>query len=122
LHLLSWVRTHDLIPQVPIVQLSIRMLVPPHSALLEHEDVDTWLGPLDPENYSYNWEHPDQRMDKLHIEIAALAETTAGDDPYLSFSQVESLASNYAGVSPPKHPARENTQATAPQLTEHWFC
>jgi hypothetical protein len=38
LGLLAWIRAHGLVEQVPAVQLSIRLLVPPGSALLGEED------------------------------------------------------------------------------------
>lgn len=122
LHLLDWVRAHDLVPHVPAVQLSIRMLVPPNSALLDHPDVHTWLGPLDAPNFTYRWEHHDPRMDELQKQVAALAESQPIHDPYADFSAIESLANQYAGIPLLDAPIPSNALPAPPQLTEHWFC
>lgn len=121
LHLLSWIRIHDLVANVPAVQLSIRMLVPPNSALLEHPDTNIWLGALDPANFTYSWTHPDERMDRLQAEIALVAEHRAHDDPMVVFNEIEELAYQIAGLQQPvwEHPG---FLRDAPRLSEHWFC
>ena len=74
LFMLRWIRQQGLVPHVPPVQLSIRMLVPPQSALLKHDDAPDWLGALDAPNFTYRWQHPDPRMDALQLEVARIAE------------------------------------------------
>jgi radical SAM superfamily enzyme YgiQ (UPF0313 family) len=120
---LGWIRDHSLIPYVPAVQLSIRMLVPPNSALLDHPDVDTWLGPLDQDNFTYLWVHPDPRMDQLQKETARLAEDHAEDDSFKTFGLIEDAAYRIAGLrrqqwTPP--PVKSFT--APPRMTENWFC
>ncbi|MEZ4634284.1 MAG: radical SAM protein [Caldilineaceae bacterium] len=122
LHLLSWIRAQDLIPYVPVVQLSIRMLVPPGSALLDHEDVDTWLGPLDAANFTYRWDHADLRVDELQRQVTAIAETYADDDAYTAFAAVVRAAYTLAGQPAPEPIQRPRFVIQPPQLTEHWFC
>jgi radical SAM superfamily enzyme YgiQ (UPF0313 family) len=122
LHLLAWIRSNDLIPHVPAVQLSIRMLVPPNSALLDHPDVETWLGPLDATNFTYSWEHPDQCMDELQLNASALAELPSSNDPVDAFNAIESLANEYAGITVSNTPVSPIGIPVPPQLSEHWFC
>ncbi len=122
LHLLAWIRSHNLIYHVPAVQLSIRMLVPPNSALLDHPDVDSWLGPLDAANFTYRWEHPDARMDELQMQVAALAESQSDGDALAGFSAIESLANQYAGIIVEALPIPLTALFAPPRLTEDWFC
>ena len=121
LELLEWIREHELIASVPAVQLSIRMLVPPESALLDHSDVSTWCGALDAENFNYRWVHPDPRMDSLQLQIAALAEEHLESDPVWVFRQIEYLAYTAAGTPAPQWP-NPAYKASTPKLTEHWYC
>ncbi|HEX6819870.1 MAG TPA: CUAEP/CCAEP-tail radical SAM protein, partial [Ktedonobacterales bacterium] len=58
LELLDFVTEHDLIDAVDPVQYTIRLLVPPGSALLTEADAASWVGPLDEEAFTYTWEHP----------------------------------------------------------------
>jgi hypothetical protein len=122
LHLLGWIRGQRLVAHVPAVQLSIRLLIPPDSALLAANAGAPWLGPLDAPNFGYAWEHPDRRMDKLQRQVARLAEDTGDNDPYAAFAQVEVAAYAVAGIAPPP-PLHAPAGAVAPpRLSEHWFC
>ncbi|MCB9420913.1 MAG: radical SAM protein [Ardenticatenaceae bacterium] len=121
IEMLAWIRARSLIQHVPIVQLSVRLLVPPQSALLNHPDVADWLGPLDAANFTYLWPHADERMDRLQQEVAYLAEH-GSDDPYEAFAAVEKLAYEMDGRSPPPQPLLTLYQPAPPRLTEDWFC
>ena len=104
------------------VQLSIRLLIPPHSALLDGGPLPSWLGPLDSANFTYRWVHPDPRMDILQQEVAALVEQAADGDVYHIFRAVEQLASDLAGVPAPTWTAPLLPDLPPPRLTEDWFC
>jgi hypothetical protein len=121
LDLLRWIREQALIAHVPAVQLSIRLLVPPHSALLDEPDTSAWLGPLDAPNFTYHWSHPDPCMDALQREVARVAEG-GGDDPFTVFAAIEQLAHDFAGRPAPSAAAVPVTLHRPPRLTEDWFC
>jgi hypothetical protein len=120
--MLAWIRERGLIPHVPAVQLSIRLLIPPYSALLDGGPPPPWLGPLDGANFAYRWLHPDPRMDVLQQEVAALVESAGGGDPYHAFRAVEQRAGELAGEPAPTWTAPLAPGAPPPRLTEDWFC
>jgi hypothetical protein len=123
LDLLAWIRARGLIAHVPAVQLSIRLLVPPRSALLD-ECEPGMFGRLDEANFSYAWRHPDPRMDELQARVTAIA-AGAASDPHAAFAAIERLAYRLAGRP---QPARSRDRSplrlwpTPPRLTEDWFC
>ncbi len=122
LQLLQWIRTRGLIQHIPLVQLSIRLLIPPGSALLE-ETAAPWLGALDAANFTHRWQHPDPRVDTLQKGIAVLAELQADADPYTAFAEVERAAYACAGQAAPAAPMPPpRTMPAPPRLTEDWFC
>lgn len=121
LHLLEWIRRRQLVAHVPAVQLSIRLLVPPQSALLDHEDVESWRGPLDSANFTYRWTHPDPCMDELQQVVAGIAEQADGN-PYMTFNQVERTAYALAGREPPQPQLGAAIDLPPPRLSEDWFC
>lgn len=121
LNLLTWIRAQGIISNVPIVQLCIRMLVPPESALLNHADAATWRGILSAKDFTYQWQHPDPRMDDLQQQVAALAEH-AGDDVYTNFAAVEEAAYRLAEQPVPRWLPPALYQPPPPRLTEDWFC
>lgn len=130
LDLLDFAETYDLLGSIDPVQYTIRLLVPPGSALLADESVAEWLGPLDEERFTYRWAHPDPCMDELQHEAARLVEaaTSAGEAPDDIFAALRALAEETLGV--PAH-AREQSRERGgvrrarrpvPHLTEAWFC
>lgn len=121
IHQLTWIRERGLIPHIPAIQLAIRLLVPPGSALLSTHNSQSWLGELDATNFTYRWQHPDPRMDELHEAVLALAED-GHDDPFALFAAIERLAYNLAGRPvldwlPPPLPT-----VAPPRLSENWYC
>jgi hypothetical protein len=121
--MLAWIRERNLIAHVPVVQLSIRLLIPPNSALLAACKPGT-LGRLDPANFAYAWRHPDPRMDELQARVTVLAAGAAAGDAQAAFAAVEALAYNLAGRASPSPPrgAPVRLRPTPPRLTEDWFC
>jgi radical SAM superfamily enzyme YgiQ (UPF0313 family) len=122
LAMLDWIRAQGLIQHVPAVQLSIRLLVPPNSALLKQPDTKEWLGPLDAANFTYCWAHPDRRMDQLQRQVARIAETAGNDNPYSAFAQIEQAAYTSAGKPVPQWERPTIPDLPPPRLTEDWFC
>ncbi|MBP7962312.1 MAG: radical SAM protein [Caldilineaceae bacterium] len=122
LTLLTWMRTRRLIAHVPAVQLSVRLLVPPGSALLDQPDTATWIGALDAANFTYTWHHPDPRMDDLHGQVSAIAEAAGDDDVYTTFRRIEQVAFGLAGHTPPLWQPPSPLPKPPPRLTEDWFC
>ncbi len=103
------------------VQLGIRLLIPPGSALLDAPGPRPWLQDLDEEALTWRWVHPDPRMDALQEEVAALVEARAGDDPLSVIRAVRELAWGVDGSTPPGIPER-CCPAPVPRLSESWFC
>ena len=124
LAMLAWIRERGLIANVPAVQLSVRLLVPPGSALLA-ESVPGFFGPLNAPAFSYEWRHPDPRMDELQARVTVLAADAPADSPHRAFAAVEQLAYTLAGRPPPPRTAGNGAirlRPAPPRLTEDWFC
>jgi radical SAM superfamily enzyme YgiQ (UPF0313 family) len=117
-------RAHGLVAYVPPVQLAIRLLVPPHSALLADPEAASWVGPLDREAFTHRWRHPDPRMDVLYERVASCVEAAedAGDDPQQTWDAVRALAYEAAGRPLPDEAMPPEFRPDPPRLTEHWFC
>ncbi|PYO80436.1 MAG: radical SAM protein, partial [Gemmatimonadetes bacterium] len=123
--MLDFVEAEGLIDHVDPVQYSIRLLVPPGSALLESRAMIPYLGRLTPEGFSYEWAHPDPRMDELHRTIATTLQRAAEEeeDPGVTFYEVRKLTEAAAGKAPTAMPAVPAARrARPPRLTEPWFC
>ncbi|MDP9131826.1 MAG: radical SAM protein, partial [Nitrospirota bacterium] len=127
LHMLDMVDTHDLIDATDPVQLSIRLLIPPGSALLAESDVQRFLDPLDQAGFQYPWTHPDERMDRLHQAVSAIVEDGAKteDDALVVFDRIRAIADEVAGrlaAASTQLTARRPDRRKPPRLTESWFC
>src|SRR5437773_2442363 len=72
--LLNFFEDRHLIEQIDPVHFSIRLLIPPGSALLASPDSKLWLRELDASAFTYKCQHPDPRLDALHQKVASLTE------------------------------------------------
>jgi hypothetical protein len=124
LELLQFIAEHDLVDATDPVQLAIRLLIPPGSALLSHVQGENWLGELARDQYTYRWTHPDPRMDRLHADVSALVEQAARSktDPWPTFHEIRVLACAAAGRPHPPAPSLTPRRMRPPRLTEDWFC
>src|SRR4030095_6759643 len=78
IEILEFIESHGLIDHVDPVQYSIRLLVPPASLLLKQPDSHKWLGRLVQETFSYEWTHPDPRVDELQRQVSAIVGGAGG--------------------------------------------
>lgn len=125
LELLESADSPDLVDQIDPVQLTIRLLIPPGSALLSRPAIQPFLHALEPAEFGYRWTHPDPRMDALHAEVTALvtAATKDGQDPAATIAGLHSLAASRTGrayTAGVRLPAPE--RPIPARLTEPWFC
>ncbi len=124
--LITFFEQRHLIEHIDPVHLSIRLLVPPGSAHLEHSDSGEWVGELDPEAYTYRWQHPDPRMDALQEKVAVLVERAESEraDSLLTFFEVKALALAVQGqrFSIFRAVRGYGPRKVLPHLTESWFC
>jgi hypothetical protein len=122
--LLHALRELDLIEHVPSIQLTIRLLIPDGSLLLELDDIRTLVGPFDAASLVHPWRHPDPRVDALQEEIARLVGRNLRRSRTAVFDQVEALVRTAAGESEvikrPSGPAI--VRAAIPYLDEPWYC
>lgn len=120
---IDFIRARGLLGHIPPVQLSIRLLVPPGSPLVQAKDAAMWLGDLDAENFTYQWSHPDPRMDALHVRVMMrVAQADArGEPPEATFEAIRGMAYAAAGKPVPAWKAA-SSRSLPPRLTENWFC
>ena len=133
LDLLAFIEDHDLVDHLDPVQLVIRLLLPPGSLLLRHPEMRPYLGALDADRFTYEWRHPDARMDRLHADLSALVGKAALDqeDPRLTFERIVARAErgtprmDGGGAEAhllPTRPPTVHDKGRPPRLTEPWFC
>lgn len=134
--LFSFAEEHELVEQIEPVQYTLRLLIPPGSALLDVPGEKPWLGELDAEGFSYRWRHQDPRVDALAAASSALARRHAQEarPAHQTFSALRELAESSAfaegrgnprgAEAPPRPPAGfpPRRRRSTPRLTEPWFC
>ncbi|MFL5311084.1 MAG: radical SAM protein [Myxococcales bacterium] len=109
---------HDLVEQIDPIQYTLRLLIPPGSAILDGDEPRPWLGRFEPDQFGWSWTHPDPRVDELWRASAALAraQAEAGADPMETFRKLRALA------DPRPHEAPGRASRKVARLTEPWFC
>ncbi len=126
------VERHGLIDCIDPVQYSVRLLVPPGSALLmppaKHSTpMAQFLGSLDQQKFQHTWTHPDPRMDALQQAVTGIVEngTKTEEDSEHTFYRLWELVCNTAGLSFSvlnKTASMNPDRVRPPRMTEPWFC
>jgi AcrR family transcriptional regulator len=128
--LLAEIAALDLVEHVSPVQLSIRLLVPAGSRLLELLEARAAIGDFDESALSHRWAHSDPRVDKLQRELEATIAraVVAKEDRRTIFRrawemthEAMSLAEAARAVRLPDVPPGR-PRVTIPYLTEPWYC
>ncbi len=126
--LLNFVEERRIIEHIDPVHFSIRLLLPPGSALLTTPDRKQWLRELDAAAFTFRWQHPDPRMDALHRKVAILVEEAdrAKSNPIETFFHIKAIALAAAGKSQKVLEEKQyegyGAPKVLPHLTETWFC
>ncbi|MFL5450665.1 MAG: CUAEP/CCAEP-tail radical SAM (seleno)protein [Myxococcales bacterium] len=121
--LFEFAERHDLVDRIDPVQYTLRLLIPPGSAILEGDEPRQWLGRLEPDQFGWTWTHPDPRVDDLWRVSSRVATRGAeqGEDPVATFGSLRDLAFGAVGRPLPA-PLAPRTRTKPPRLTEPWFC
>ena len=113
----------ELVEAVPPVQLSIRLLIPQGSLLLELPGFSERIGAFDAKLLGYPWRNPDARVDVLQREVQALA--AQGEKEGLArqtiFASIWRCAHRAAGLEAPALDGL-NLGQPVPHLSEPWYC
>jgi len=123
--LVEWVAREGLVDSVDPVQWTIRLLVPPGSALLTKPAIRPFLGAPDPGNFAWSWTHPDPSVERLHREVSRIVHEAnhTGERAGVTFERVRAAAHAAAGLRPVEASATHaERRPVAPRLTEPWFC
>ena len=120
LELVDFVYQHQLLNSVDPIQMTIRLLVPPGSALIDGGS--DWLGPLHAEDFSHRWTHADPRMDVLHQRVVAVVERGLADERSNAELLHEISAVAHAIADRPCPDQRVAHESFVPHLSEAWFC
>ncbi|MDE2889599.1 MAG: CUAEP/CCAEP-tail radical SAM protein [Gemmatimonadota bacterium] len=115
----------DLIEYVSPVQLTIRLLIPGGSKLLDLAEVRNSVGPFEPAALSYPWAHPDARLDRLQDELTRLVTRLQNRDaPRREI--FHRIRSHVYGLTDRPAPIADfdtdSTRLSLPRLTEPWYC
>ncbi len=118
--IIRFIDEHGLWGSVDPIQLSIRLLIPDGSLMLELPELQPHLAGYDPTLLGHQWTPVDGGMDALQQTLAALIEV--GDaDGAADLDVLRSLVAavtDGTGIPLPTVPDVE----PAPRLTESWFC
>ncbi len=115
----------DLVESVAPVQLSLRLLIPNGSRLLELPDVARRIEGFDARALVHRWRHEDPRVDALQREVRAEVErrSASGEGRAAVFAAVaERAAAAAPGARRPRPATRDGARAPVPYLTEPWYC
>jgi radical SAM superfamily enzyme YgiQ (UPF0313 family) len=111
--IMQFLADHDLFGSTDPVQMSIRLLLPEGSLLLDLPETQAAISGYDQDSLSYLWTG-DPRTDDLQKRLAGIAETWAADPGQALSVMWEAVKGD--------EPVPSLAGRPAPRLTEAWFC
>ena len=123
IELLSHIIDLQLVEAVAPVQLSIRLLIPAGSCIMEIDSLANSIGDFDPAILGHPWSNPDARVDALQQRVQAWVTRAEAEDqarPQI-FAGIWKLAHEQAGLPAPPLDLRHTGQPV-PRLSENWYC
>jgi radical SAM superfamily enzyme YgiQ (UPF0313 family) len=122
LDLLRVLAAEELIENVALIQLGIRLLIPEGSRLLELAEVRGAVGAFDAESLVYPWTNADRRVDLLSETVQAIAAEAdrKKESRVAAFARIWVAAHTAVGIAAPELQVREGRGV--PFLSEPWYC
>ena len=118
--LTEWIASGRLERHVAPVQITVRLLVPPGSLLLESHRSD--FGPLVESELGHQWKHCDSRVDALASELATIVRTheSEGQDDLVCHDAIARAVEAHCGLAASRREPR--VRPFVPRVSEPWFC
>ncbi len=115
---------HELFGVTDPVQLSIRLLVPAGSLVLEIPEFAHHIEAYDEATLGHRWISADPRSDALQSRLSdfAAAHADVGGDPSATLVEMWAAALAAAGADPGQAQIPAGAIQGRPRLTEPWFC
>lgn len=120
--LIDFIFEQDLVANVDPVQLSIKLLIPLDSLLLE--DADLSVQQWNSETLSFEWNFPDPAIDQVHKEISQLIQKSESleTNSLTTLTSIREIIYSLIGIKPPFISFEELSHSEKPRLSESWFC
>ena len=109
---------HDV--DIDPIQLTIRLLVPRGSLLLDLPEDDFRAEAFDPDSLSHSWRSIDPRLDELQRQLTGIVDSTGHLSRGEKLDAAAGAILRAAGL--PEDDIRLADGAGRPRLTEPWFC
>jgi hypothetical protein len=123
LDLLAFIAAEGLVDHVAPVQLSMRLLLPEKSLLLELPEVTGLIEGFDAAALSHRWSNPDAEVERLYARVRDCIErgTARGLDRRRLFAELWRIAQP-AGGGPLRALPDLGAARQVPSLSEPWYC
>ena len=113
----------QLVDHVAPIQLTIRLLIPEASRVLELDDIRAVISRFDARSLIYPWAHPDSRVDGLQRALATLVGRRLNAARRELFDEIWRVAHDHGQLPmPPRQDDGLLPRAAVPYLNEPWYC
>jgi radical SAM superfamily enzyme YgiQ (UPF0313 family) len=124
--LLDTIAELDLVEHVAPVQLTLRLLIPAGSRLLDLPEVRALVGSFDPVALVHPWRHPLPGVDRLQadVQVRVTEAVCRNENRRTIFGHVLDVVERRRGSRPRglDPAAFASPRAPVPYLTEPWYC
>ena len=119
-NIIRLIEEYKLRETVDPIQLTIKLLVPKNSLILNNPEIDNYLEEYDPASFSYSWKYKSPDMDKLQIDLFTYVLHNESLDEYAQYLGIVKIIEQHTEQNLLE--SGDYNQRIVPKLSETWFC
>lgn len=119
-NIIKLIEEYKLRETVDPIQLTIKLLVPKNSLILNDPEINNYLEEYDPASFSYSWRYMSPDMDKLQNDLFTYVLHNESLDEYAQYLGIVKIIEQYSKQNLLK--SGNYNKRKVPKLSETWFC
>ena len=119
-NIITLIEDYKLRETVDPIQLTIKLLIPKNSLILNRPEIKEYLLDYDPASFSYSWNYKNTALDNIQNELFTYVLQNESADEYRQYLGLVKILEKHSGKS--LLSTEKYNQRVVPKLSETWFC
>ncbi len=119
-NIISFIEKYQLRETVDPIQLTIKLLIPKNSLILNSQEIQKYIGHYDQESFSHLWSYKNPQVAELQETLFEYILQSYGTDEKTQYMHMVTMIEEFSDVNLLSANVYDYKQT--PKLSESWFC
>ena len=119
-NIIKLIENYKLRETVDPIQLTIKLLIPKNSLILQSGEIKQYLESYDPSSFSYSWKYENSVIDEIQNSLFNYVLENESVDEYTQYLGLVKIIESYTDNPLLVH--SDYPMKNVPKLSETWFC